>query len=135
MDELHPVNQRVVELMAFFGYQDNIHGFVTNVLKEERSDKYRNALKGKYVIKTEVLVDFTNKVVNQNGEPLSGHWLLTGQGTMFLGKKHTDETNNSEPTALLKDALAELREQLAFLRVQNTDLTKALLKGEVVKQG
>jgi predicted XRE-type DNA-binding protein len=48
-------------------------------------------------------------------------------------EKSTAATNSTE-AAILREAMAELREQLAFLRAQNSDLTKALLQGKVVEQ-
>jgi hypothetical protein len=60
-------------------------------------------------------------------------WFFTGEGSMFLQKKSA--TTETTEAALLKEAMQELREQLAFLRSQNTDLTKALLKSKMVEEG
>jgi hypothetical protein len=124
-------NQQIAQLLEAFKGK----GYVKTAkelgkLMGENANGFSDIQAGRKKLTLEHVINMKKSHPDFNTE-----WIITGQGGVFLELKGTDETNDSEKTALLKSALAELREQLAFLRVQNSDLTKALLKGEVVKQG
>lgn len=76
--------------------------------------------------------EFFEKVI-QAKKGINIEWLISGEGDKYH-EKGTAATK-SEEAAITLIAVQELREQLAFLRLQNTDLTKALLKGKMVEQG
>lgn len=126
------VNQRVRDLIAHFGYSENVHGFAVDLLNWERSDKLRNVVTDKTVASTEMLVEITNSVVSKKGEKPNGHWLLTGEGSMFLGEK----TEGSE-----KNLISQYIDQISALTNANlinaetiANLTR-LLSAKVTDQG
>jgi hypothetical protein len=137
------VNQRVKEIMAVSGYEDNIHGFAVDILKWQRSDKLSNVFKGKNVASTAILQEITNKVVNKNGEKINGHWLLAGEGSMFFDKKGTAATNIDE--AAVSNDVEDLKKLLekaldnneALIRTNNmqAEAIRNFSIGKVVEQG
>jgi hypothetical protein len=109
MESKYPENQRVREVMATMGYKDRPHPFAIEVLKLDRSDKIQNIYNDRNRISTELLVMITTKVVKDN-QFVNGHWILTGEGSMFLDDKKTaPEKEAVELQELFKD-LAHLRE-------------------------
>lgn len=89
-----------------------------------------HTLLGKMRGGTAMGLDVLEKIINSNQN------LIPEIGAVFIS---TDIKKSAIPesteAALLKEAMQELREQLAFLRSQNTDLTKALLKSKMVEEG
>lgn len=65
---------------------------------------------------------------------VDANWLITGSGDSGKIEKKGTAATNSVEAAVLREAMAELREQLAFLRAQNSDLTKVLLQRKVVEE-
>jgi hypothetical protein len=106
MPDEHPENQRIREILAYYGYSDNVHGFATDKLGWERSDKIRNIVENKTGASTKILTLFTKKLVDKNGAKINGHWLLTGEGPMFLEEKGTAATKNNEAADKANLALA-----------------------------
>jgi hypothetical protein len=95
--------------MAFLGYSEQPHAFATEVLGMDRSDKIQNICNDRNRISTEILVQITTKVVSKDGYKVNGHWLITGEGPMFLGEKPTSGIKTDEP------AISEEKKLIATL--------------------
>jgi hypothetical protein len=129
-----PVNQRVRELMANLGYTKNVDGFYKTYFGSGRSEKLRTVFNDENLIKTDFLVDIINRIAEKSGRQPNGHWVLTGQGTMYLTEKPTPATKNAdadrEREELYKDlaAFREIAKNLS-LEVQGFRQTKSIEQG------
>lgn len=133
MPDKYAVNQRIKEVMTALGETRVDPFYKKRWGKDAVSERLRTIVANETGVKIEFILEFTEKVAEIDGKKINGHWLLTGEGSMFLEEKGTAATNSTE-AALLREAMQELREQLTFLRQQNTSLTEAFLKGKVVEQ-
>lgn len=139
MEDLYQINQRIRDLMAFLGFPDNVDGFYKKFLGDGPSERLRLVFKDKNPIKLDFLIEITKNIGERAGHKVNHHWLLTGQGLMFLEEKHTAATNLDEA------AVNEQEETLKSLSNSVATLTRAnlihaqtiaqLLSREVVKQG
>lgn len=89
----YPVNQRVRSLMEAIGFKDEPHKFGVHLLgKGQRTEKVKNVFNDVNGISADMLALITKKIVDSQGHPVNGHWLLTGEGEMFLTEKTTPES-------------------------------------------
>lgn len=117
MKPKYAVNERVRELMKALGYKGDKtdpHEFGQILLGvKERTEKFKNAYSDKNGISTDLLLLITRKIVNDKGQKVNGHWLLTGEGSMFLDENGTSATNSAAGD---NKEWNELREDLKVLR-------------------
>jgi len=125
MNEKLAVNQRIRELMAALGFPNNVDGFYKKYFGEGRSEKLRTVVKDINPIKTDFLVEIAEKIAQVDGKKIDGHWLLTGDGEIFL-----PENSDSVKTQLLIDTQRELlsqyRARISRLEEEVTDLRARL---------
>jgi hypothetical protein len=113
------VNQRVRELMKALGYKGDkldAHHFGQKVLGEgKRTEVVKNAYRDKNGISAEILRLITTNIVNDKGQKVNGHWLLTGEGSMFLDEKSTlvMDDYQKEVILLLREKVARLEGELS----------------------
>lgn len=115
MTDKFTVNQRVRELMAALGFEDNVDGFYKRYFGEGRSERLRTVVKNANPIKTDFLVEIADKVAQVEGKKINGHWLFTGEGEIFFERTDT--------TQLLLDTQREL---LAEYRSKIDQLTREI---------
>lgn len=119
----YPVNQRVRAVMEAIGLKAKPHQFGRILLGEgERTDKVKNVYNDVNAASTEILALITTKIVNEKGQRPNGHWLLTGEGEMFL------EDNSSTNTRELEEILKDL-DAFRTLAVQNAQTILNLSAG------
>lgn len=129
MPSVNPVNQRLKDLMEALGYK-KIDPFVKYYFGQDaRSERLRSAINGDSGIKTDFLVEITEKIFEVDRKRVNGHWLLSGEGEMFL-----DENEKAAPKqgAAVGRELEEILKDLdAFrtLAIQNAQTILNLSAG------
>lgn len=112
------INQRIREIMAFFGFSENVAGFYKKFIAEEEnepSEKLRTVFKDLNPIKLDFLLEITGKIGERAGKIVNGHWLLTGEGQMFVEENSTLATKNP-------DLKKQMEDTISYLRQENTKL-------------
>jgi hypothetical protein len=128
MDDRYPINQRIRELMMFFGYADNVDGFYKRFIadtKEDRSERLRAVYKDINGIKLDFVLEITRKIGDKTGKIVNGHWLLTGYGSMFFEENITAATKSDE--AAVKVEWEELVKDLTAFRKIAADQAQIIL--------
>jgi hypothetical protein len=143
MDAKFLVNQRVRELMTALNFSENVDGFYKKFMGDSSSERLRLVFNDKHPIKIEFLLEIAKNIGEKTGKKVNGHWLLMGDGEMFLDEKGTTATNSNE--AALNKRIKELEAQLQQALDNNTGLIRAnaihaesfrdFLAGKMVKQG
>jgi hypothetical protein len=134
MEEKYAINQRVRDIMSHFKFGDNVDGFYKKYIGEENSERLRLVFKDKFPIKLEFLLEITKNIAEKEDRKVNGHWLLTGEGQMFLDEKGTAATNN-EAAAFKKEAekFRRAAEALARVNLINAQTITELTGGEVIE--
>lgn len=136
MGPKYPINQRVREIMAELGFADNVDGFYKEYIGKGSSERLRTVYKDINLIKLDFLLEIAEKIGKKINKKLDYHWLMTGEGEMFLKEKHTAATNSTEAAVLIEtikkmsDTIAELTHGNAIANQTISDL----MRREMVKQ-
>lgn len=109
MDSKFLVNQRVRELMAALNFPENVDGFYKKFIGDSSSERLRLVFNDRHPIKIEFLLEIAKNIGEKANKKVNGHWLLTGEGEMFLPEKGTYILNTAgSDDYLIKNALTSI---------------------------
>jgi hypothetical protein len=89
MSDKYAVNRRIKAIMKELG-EPKVDPFYKKYWgKDAVSERLRTIVANETGVKTDFIVEFTEKIADADGKKINGHWLLTGEGAMFLDEKST----------------------------------------------
>lgn len=96
MAEKYAVNQRIKQVMDALG-EPRVDPFYKKYWgKDAVSEKLRTIVAEETGVKTDFIVEFTEKIADRDNKKINGHWLLTGEGEMFFSENGTPAKESSD---------------------------------------